>query len=57
MDFDDQAVRLLIEYHAAHLSWKSLPIGPQKVEAKRVRGQLHGKVMKLCKSLAERKPP
>jgi hypothetical protein len=57
MDFDEQEVDLLIEYHKAHLLWKSLPDGPERTAAKRERGRLHGQVIKLCRLVTERKPP
>lgn len=42
------ALATLTEYRAAHLAWKSAPDGPEKVAAKRLRGQVHGKLLELA---------
>jgi hypothetical protein len=55
MKFDDRFFSLLIEYRTAHLLWKALPLGPEKVAAKRRRNQLHGKVLEAIE-LLEREP-
>lgn len=56
MDFDQEIRAALIAYRKAHLAWKSAPDGPEKVAAKRLRGQLHGKLLELSE-LLEHKPP
>lgn len=55
MEFEEQLRALLIEYRAAHLLWKALPLGPEKVAAKRHRNQLHGKVLDAIELMEQRK--
>jgi hypothetical protein len=54
MEFDATLRALLIEYRTAHLLWKALPMGPEKVGAKRHRNQLHGKVLEAIELLEHR---
>lgn len=53
MNFDETARAILVDYLQAHLAWKALPIGPDKVGAKRARDKLHSKVLELAE-LCER---
>lgn len=53
MDFDEMTRAVLVDYLRAHLAWKALPIGPDKVGAKRARDKLHSKVLALAE-LCER---
>lgn len=45
MDLSDDTRALLVEYREAHVYWKALQDGPEKVAAKRNRNTLHGKVL------------
>lgn len=47
MQIDREIRAALIAYTTAHLEWKALPIGTEKMEAKRQRGKLHGKLIEL----------
>lgn len=54
MELDDYAIATLIQYRKAHLAWKAAPEGPEKVAAKRERGQMHSRVLELAE-LCERR--
>lgn len=56
MEIDQEIRAALIAYSDAHLAWKSAPDGHQKVAAKRLRGQLNGKLLELA-ALLKHKPP
>lgn len=56
LSLKQNALDKLLEYRRAHIAWKSAPDGPEKVEAKRVRGQVHSAMLSAAelyeKSLA-----
>jgi hypothetical protein len=66
MEIDSELRAALVAYTLAHVAWKEAPdvlidphspeLGTVRAAAKRIRGQMHGKLLELGKLLAH-KPP